>query len=124
MRQLKITKNITTRESESLNRYLQEISKIDLSPKKKKHNSPKESNKEINKRWKSLPRPTLGLSFLWQNNTRINDFLSPISSTKGIFDSSKQQKGLTKPEDSNLSHMRFGGSDKAFYLPWPKPEKR
>ena len=53
MRQLKITKSITNRESASLDKYLQEIGKEELITVRKRWNWPNESAKAIRKRSKS-----------------------------------------------------------------------
>ena len=52
MRQLKITKSITNRESASLDKYLQEIGKEELIT-KRRWNSPNESRRETRKPWRN-----------------------------------------------------------------------
>lgn len=52
MRQLKITKSITNRESQSLEKYLQEIGKVDLLTPEEEVDLAKESNREIKKPWR------------------------------------------------------------------------
>ena len=53
MRQLKITKSITNRESASLDKYLQEIGKEDLITVEEEVSLPNESGKEINGLWRN-----------------------------------------------------------------------
>ena len=58
MRQLKITKSITNRESQSLEKYLQEIGKVDLLTPEEEVDLAKKSRKVIRKLWSALQKPT------------------------------------------------------------------
>ena len=53
MRQLKITKQVTNRETASLDKYLQEIGKVDLITAEEELNWHKESRLEIKSLWKN-----------------------------------------------------------------------
>lgn len=71
MRQLKITKSITNRESQSLEKYLQEIGKVDLLTPEEEVELAKKSNKGINYHLNDSQKPTCDLLFLLQNNIKI-----------------------------------------------------
>ena len=70
MRQLKITKSITNRESESLEKYLQEISKEDMISIEEEVELAQRIRKGDRKALEKLTRATSGLWFLWQSSTR------------------------------------------------------
>jgi hypothetical protein len=95
MRQLKISKQITNRESQSLDKYLQEIGKVDL----------------------LTPDEEVTLAQL--NNTKTKGLAWVTSSMKVTLASSKLPSVLTKPEASNSFLTLFGGFARAFCRPWP-----
>ena len=61
MRQLKITKSITNRESQSLEKYLQEIGKVELITPAEEVKLAVLICRDVKNRWTGLPRPTFGL---------------------------------------------------------------
>ena len=73
MRQLKITKSITNRESASLDKYLQEIGRKDLITVDEEVELAQALNKEIRQLLISLSVPTCVSLFQWQNSTRTRD---------------------------------------------------
>jgi len=58
MRQLKISKQITNRESQSLDKYLQEIGKVDLLTPDEEVELAKRIKKAIKLLWKNWPKQT------------------------------------------------------------------
>lgn len=73
MRQLKITKSITNRESASLDKYLQEIGKEELITVEEEVELAQRIKKETRKRLRSSPKPTCVSWCPSPNNTRIRD---------------------------------------------------
>ena len=73
MRQLKITKSITNRESASLDKYLQEIGKEELITVEEEVELAQRIKKETRKRLRSSPKPTCVLWCPSPNNIRIRD---------------------------------------------------
>ena len=111
MRQLKITKSITNRNTASLDKYLQEIGKEDLIT--------AEEEVELARRIKS--GDDIALEKLTKANLRFvvsvakqyqNQGLSlPDLINEGNVGLIKAASDLTKPEVSNSFRMLFGGSD-------------
>ena len=72
MRQLKITKSITNRESASLDKYLQEIGKEELITVEEEVELAQRIKKgDQEARWRNSPRRTCGSWSPSPNNTRI-----------------------------------------------------
>jgi len=78
MRQLKITKSITNRESQSLEKYLQEIGKVDLITPEEEVKLARLIKQGDQKALDRLTKAIFALSYRWQNNTRTRAFLSQI----------------------------------------------
>ena len=115
MRQLKITKQVTNRETASLDKYLQEIGKVDLIT--------AEEEVELAQRVKQGDQ--LALEKLTKANLRFvvsvakqyqNQGLTlPDLINEGNLGLIKAAQGLTRQEDLNLFLMLFGGLDSLFY---------
>ena len=115
MRQLKITKQVTNRETASLDKYLQEIGKVDLIT--------AEEEVELAQRIKAGDQ--IALEKLTKANLRFvvsvakqyqNQGLTlPDLINEGNLVSSKRQNVLMKLEGLNLSLMPFGGFDNPFF---------
>ena len=107
MRQLKITKSITNRESASLDKYLQEIGREELvSPEEEVELAQrirKGDQAALEKLTKANLRFVVSVAKQYQNQ-------GLTSSMKAISASSRQPRSLTKPADSNSSPMQCGGS--------------
>ena len=117
MRQLKITKSITNRESESLEKYLQEIGREDLLSTDEEvelaQRIRKGDRKALDKLTKANLRFVVSVAKQYQNQglslPRIKDCLYPISSTRVIWDSSKLQRNSMRRVVLSLSPMPYGG---------------
>lgn len=115
MRQLKITKQVTNRETASLDKYLQEIGKVELIT----------ADEEVDLAQKIRAGDRAALEKLIKANLRFvvsvskqyqNQGLSlPDLINEGNLGLMKAAKGTMKLEVSNLSLMRFGGFASQFY---------
>lgn len=70
MRQLKITKSITNRESQSLEKYLQEIGKVDLITPEEEVNLAVKIKQGDQRALEKLTKANCGLWYPLQNNTK------------------------------------------------------
>ena len=95
MRQLKITKSITNRESASLDKYLQEIGKEDLIT----------VEEEVELAQRIRKGDQRALEKLTRANLRFVVSVAKQYQNQGL----KQQRSLTKRGDSNLFLMPYGG---------------
>ena len=73
MRQLKITKSITNRESASLDKYLQEIGREELVSPEEEVELARESERVIREHWRNLLVRICDSWFLLRNSIRIRD---------------------------------------------------
>lgn len=117
MRQLKISRRITSRESAALDKYLSEISRIQtLTP---------EQEVSLAQKWKLGDQDALellvksNLKFVisvakqYQNNgLTLNDLIN-----EGNVGLLKAAKRFDETKDSNSLHMLCGGLDNQFYKP-------
>lgn len=78
MRQLKITKSITNRESASLDKYLQEIGKEDLITVEEEVDLAQRIKKGDKEALEKLTRANRGSSFLLRNSIRTKACRCPI----------------------------------------------
>jgi DNA-directed RNA polymerase, sigma subunit (sigma70/sigma32) len=109
MRQLKITKSITNRESQSLEKYLQEIGKVDLlTPEEEVVLAVKikqGDERALEKLTKANLRFVVSVAKQYQNQgLSLSDLIN-----EGNLGLIKAAQRLTKPEDSNLFRMLCGG---------------
>ena len=110
MRQLKITKSITNRESQSLEKYLQEIGKVELIS----------SEEEVRLAVLIRQGCQKSLDRLTKANLRFVVSVAKQYQNQGLsWDLSKQHNVLTKPVDLSSSRTLFGGSARAFCRHWP-----
>lgn len=115
MRQLKITKQVTNRETASLDKYLQEIGKVELIT--------ADEEVELAQRIRNGDRAALeklikaNLRFVVSVSKQYqNQGLSlPDLINEGNLGLMKAAKDMTKPEVSNLFLMQFGGLDNLSY---------
>ena len=117
MRQLKIQKSITNRNSEALDKYLVEIGRapmvsideeIELAQAIRKGGRAGERAK--NKLIEANLRFVVSVAKQYQHQgLTLTDLMKETS------DSSKLQNASTKHEGSNLSHTLYGGFVRAFY---------
>ncbi len=118
MRQLKITKQVTNRETASLDKYLQEIGKVELIT----------ADEEVELAQRIRAGDRAALEKLIKANLRFvvsvskqyqNQGLSlPDLINEGNLGLMKAAKGTMKLEVSNLSLMQYGGSVSQFYRRW------
>lgn len=118
MRQLKITKQVTNRETASLDKYLQEIGKVELIT----------ADEEVELAQRIRAGDRAALEKLIKANLRFvvsvskqyqNQGLSlPDLINEGNLGLMKAAKGTMKLEVSNLSLMQYGGSVNQFYRHW------
>jgi RNA polymerase primary sigma factor len=118
MRQLKITKQVTNRETASLDKYLQEIGKVELIT----------ADEEVELAQRIRAGDRAALEKLIKANLRFvvsvskqyqNQGLSlPDLINEGNLGLMKAAKGMMKLEVSNLSLMQYGGFVNQFYRRW------
>lgn len=118
MRQLKITKQVTNRETASLDKYLQEIGKVELIT----------ADEEVDLAQRIRAGDRAALEKLIKANLRFvvsvskqyqNQGLSlPDLINEGNLGLMKAAKGMMKLEVSNLSLTRFGGFVSRSYRLW------
>lgn len=77
MRQLKITKSITNRESASLDKYLQEIGKEELITVEEEVELAQRIKKGDQEHWRSSPKPICVSSCRWPSSIRIKASVCP-----------------------------------------------
>lgn len=115
MRQLKITNKITNRESLSLEKYLQDISKIPMlvgDDEIKLAQRIRENDEDaLNQLIRSNLRFVVSVSKQYQNQgLSLSDLIN-----EGNVGLMKAAKGLMKPKVLNLYPMPYGGSDSLFF---------
>ena len=113
MRQLKITKSITNRESQSLEKYLQEIGKVELiSPEdevKLARLIKQGDQKALDRLTKANLRFVVSVAKQYQNQgLSLPDLIN-----EGNLGLIKAAQRLTKPGVLNSSLMQYGGSARA-----------
>ena len=118
MRQLKITKSITNRESQSLEKYLQEIGKVDLlTPEEEVDLAQriKQGDQEaLEKLTKANLRFVVSVAKQYQNQgLSLSDLIN-----EGTWVLLKLHSNLMRREDLNLSLMPFGGLDNRSFKHW------
>ena len=104
MRQLKISKQITNRESQSLDKYLQEIGKVDLLT----------ADEEVVLAKRIREGDQLALEKLTKANLRF-----VVSVAKQYQNQGLSLGDLMKPGVLNLFLMLFGGFVSPFFRHWP-----
>ncbi len=119
MRQLKITKQVTNRETASLDKYLQEIGKVDLITADEEVELAQRIKAGDQLALEKLTKANLRFVVSVANNTKIRDLHYRILSMKVTSDLSKPHSVLMKPVDSNSYPMRYGGYVNPFYRHWP-----
>ena len=118
MRQLKISKQITNRESQSLDKYLQEIGKVDLLTPDEEVDLAKRiragDQLALEKLTKANLRFVVSVAKQYQNQgLTLGDLIN-----EAIWDSSRRPNALTKHADLSLSHTPYGGSASLFCKRW------
>ncbi len=73
MRQLKITKQVTNRETASLDKYLQEIGKVELITAEEEVELAQRIKAGDQRALENSPKPTCALWSLWLSSTRTKD---------------------------------------------------
>ena len=118
MRQLKITKQVTNRETASLDKYLQEIGKVDLIT----------ADEEVELAQRIKAGDQIALEKLTKANLRFvvsvakqyqNQGLTlPDLINEGNLGLIKAAQRFDEPVVSSSSHMPFGGSDSLSFRLW------
>ena len=116
---VKITKQYTNRESQSLDKYLQEIGKVDLLKSEEEIELAQRIKKGDQRALEKLTKANLRLLSASQSSIRIRDCPSATLLTRGISVSSKRRSGSMKPAGSNSSRMQCGGSGNRSCRRWP-----
>lgn len=119
MRQLKITKSITNRESAALDKYLQEIGREDLLSTEEEielaQRIKKGDRKALDKLTKANLRFVVSVAKQYQNQgLSLPDLIN-----EGNLGLIKAAEKFDETVVSNLSLTLFGGFDKAFCKPLP-----
>jgi hypothetical protein len=109
MRQLKITKSITNRESASLDKYLQEIGREELITIEEEVDLAQRIRKGDKVALEKLTRANLRFVVSVANSIRIKVSVCPTLSMKVTWALSRQPKNSMKPVALNLSPMQYGG---------------
>lgn len=117
MRQLKISKSITNRESASLDKYLQEIGHEELLSVDEEVELAQKIRKGDRRALERLTRANLRFVVSVAKQYQNQGLSLPTSLMREMLDSSKQQRNLMKHVDSNSFHTLFGGFAKAFCKP-------
>lgn len=118
---MRITKQYTNRESQSLDRYLQEIGKVELLSADMEIDLAKrikrggfDSRRALEQLTKANLRFVVSVAKQYQNQgLSLGDLIN-----EGNLGLIKAAKGLMKQEALNLFHMLFGGLDNLFYKHW------
>lgn len=118
MRQLKIQKQITNRESQSLDKYLQEIGKVPLLSVDEEAELARRirqgDEEALEKLVKANLRFVVSVAKQYQNQgLPLTDLIS-----EGNLGLIKLPSALMRPAALSLSPMRFGGFGRAFSRPW------
>ena len=118
MRQLKITKSITNRESASLDKYLQEIGREELITVEEEVELAQRIKKGDQAALEKLTRANLRfvVSVAKQYQNQGLSFLT--LSTRVTLALLRLQRNLMRQEVSNLSLMQCGGSDSQSFRLW------
>ena len=115
MRQLKITKQVTNRETASLDKYLQEIGRVDLITAEEEVELAQKikagDEKALDKMTKANLRFVVSVAKQYQNQ----GLTLPDLINEGNLGLIKAAKDLMKQEVLNLFHMQFGGLDNQSY---------
>jgi RNA polymerase primary sigma factor len=106
MRQLKISKQITNRESQSLDKYLQEIGKVDLLT----------ADEEVVLAKRIREGDQLALEKLTKANLRFVVSVAKQYQNQGLSLGDLINEG--NPGGLNSSHMQYGGSGSLSCRPW------
>ena len=119
MRQLKITKSITNRESASLDKYLQEIGKEELITVEEEvelaQRIKKGDQEALEKLTKANLRFVVSVAKQYQNQgLSLPDLINEATSV-----SSRRQRSSTRRAASSSSPMPCGGSGSRFSKHWP-----
>lgn len=109
MRQLKITKSITNRESASLDKYLQEIGKEDLITVEEEVELAQRIRKGDQKALEKLTRANLRFVVSVAKQYQNQGLSLPDLINEGNLGLSKLQKSSTKPVGLSLYLMQCGG---------------
>ena len=114
MRQLKITKSITNRESASLDKYLQEIGREELIGVEEEVELAQRIRQGDQAALEKLTRANLRFVVSVAKACRC-----PTLSMKAISALSRRPGSSTKRAVSSSSLTPYGGFAKAFFKPWP-----
>ena len=114
MRQLKISKSITNRESASLDKYLQEIGHEELLTTDQEVELAQRIRKGDKRALERLTKANLRFVVSVAKQYQNQGLSLPDLSTKETLGLSKLQKNLMKHAASSSSRMPFGGPDRAF----------
>ena len=118
MRQLKITKQVTNRETASLDKYLQEIGRVDLITAEEEVELARKikagDQNALEKLTKANLRFVVSVSKQYQNQgLSLPDLIN-----EGNLGLSKLPSGSTKLGDLNSFHTQFGGFVSRFFKRW------
>ena len=115
MRQLKITKQVTNRETASLDKYLQEIGRVELITAEEEVELAQKikagDERALDKLTKANLRFVVSVAKQYQNQ----GLTLPDLINEGNLGLIKAAKDLTKQEDLNLFPMQFGGYVNLYY---------
>ena len=119
MRQLKITKQVTNRETASLDKYLQEIGRVDLITAEEEVELARKikagDQEALEKLTKANLRFVVSVSKQYQNQ----GFSLPDLINEGNLGLIKPRSVSMKREGSSSSRTQFGGFDSPFFRPLP-----
>ena len=118
MRQLKITKSITNRESASLDKYLQEIGKEELISVEEEVELAQRIKKGDRNALEKLTKANLRFVVSVAKQYQNQGLSLPDLINEGNLGLIKAAENSMKQEDSSLSHMLFGGSDNQYFRHW------
>jgi RNA polymerase primary sigma factor len=115
MRQLKITKSITNRESPSLEKYLQEIGKVELIQPEEEVKLAMRIKRDDRKALERLVNTNLRFVVSVAKQYQNQGLSLPDLINEGNLGLIKAALRFDETRVSNSSLMQFGGSGKAFY---------